>query len=242
MHSSLKVYGHRGSAGTHPENTLVSFKAAEKAGAHGIEFDVQLSKDDIPVVIHDEKVDRTTNGVGWVKDYRYEDLCKLDAGGKHSKRYQGEPIPTLEEIFTWLTTTSLLVNVELKTGYLPYTGIEEKVIALLHQYNLTERTVVSSFNHYSVQRVYKQDHRIETAILLRDKIVHPWEYMKRTGANSIHIEYHALDEYLLDHTRKHRIPLRVFTVNTLEQIQHLDAIGCDGIFTDYPAIAVNRNR
>ncbi|MCA0989026.1 glycerophosphodiester phosphodiesterase [Guptibacillus algicola] len=242
MHSSLNVYGHRGSAGTHPENTLVSFKAAERACVNGIECDVQLSKDGIPVVIHDEKVDRTTNGVGWVKDYSYEDLCKLDAGGKHSKRYQGERIPTLEEVLTWLSTTSLLINIELKTGYLPYPGIEEKVNSLLNKYHLTDRSVISSFNHYSVKRIYELNNSIETAILLRDKIVHPWEYMKSIGASSIHIEYQVLDEYLMEQTTKRKIPVRVFTVNTIEQMRKLDGMGCDGIFTDYPTLAVNSDR
>ncbi|MFP3441300.1 glycerophosphodiester phosphodiesterase family protein, partial [Pantoea sp. SIMBA_133] len=69
--SSFHIYGHRGSSGTHPENTLISFQAAHKAGAQGIELDVQLTKDLVPVVIHDERLERTTNGIGFVKDFLY---------------------------------------------------------------------------------------------------------------------------------------------------------------------------
>lgn len=241
MRSTLMVYGHRGSAGTHPENTLVSFKAAEKAGVHGIELDVQLTKDGVPVVIHDEKVDRTTNGVGWVKDYQYEELCKLDAGGAYSKRFQGEPIPSLDDVLAWIKPTSLRLNIELKTGYLPYPGIENTIIALLHHHQLTDRTVLSSFNHYSIQRINQQEDSIETAILLSDKLVHPWEYMKRTGAKSIHIEYHALDEYLMEHTTKLQIPVRVYTINSIDQMSKVESMGCEAMFTDYPAVAIQRN-
>lgn len=239
MLSTIEVYGHRGSAGTHPENTLVSFKAAEKAGVHGIELDVQLTSDGIPVVIHDEQVDRTTNGVGWVKDYKYEELCKLDAGGRYSKRFQGEAIPTLEDVLTWVETTSLKVNIELKTGYLSYPGIEEKVLTLIQQCHLIDRTVLSSFNHYSIKRITQQNDQVETAILLSDKLVHPWEYMKSTGAKSIHIEYHALDDYLMENASKYQIPVRVYTVNSIDQMNRLQAMGCESIFTDYPAVMVN---
>lgn len=94
--------------------------------------------------------------MGWVKDFLYEDLRKLDAGSNYSFRFRGEHIPTLEEVLSWLTTTSLHVNIELKTGILPYNGIEKKVIDLLQHFGLTDRAVISSFDHYSVQRFIQQ--------------------------------------------------------------------------------------
>ncbi|MGA9288015.1 MAG: glycerophosphodiester phosphodiesterase [Anaerobacillus sp.] len=234
----LKIFGHRGSPSTHPENTLISFQAAQKAGVHGIELDVQLTKDGMPVVIHDERVDRTTNGIGWVKDFLYDDLIRLDAGHSFSNRYQGTPIPSLEHVLQWISSTSLSLNIELKTGFMPYLGIEDLVMDLLSHYNLEDRTIISSFNHYSVQRVAQKNTNLETAILLMEKLVNPWDYIQNVGANGIHIEWHALDENLIANTKSRGIPIRVFTANDHDHITTVKQLGCEAIFTDYPGPAL----
>ncbi|WP_347552053.1 glycerophosphodiester phosphodiesterase [Pseudalkalibacillus hwajinpoensis] len=241
MASPISIFGHRGSPGTHPENTLISFQAAHKAGAQGIELDVQLTRDGIPVVIHDERVDRTTNGIGWVKDFQYEEIIRLDAGQSFSSRFQGTRIPRLEDVLIWLSSTNLIVNIELKTGYFVYPGIEEKVIALLTNYQMRDRCIISSFNHYSVQRTIQRDSQIETAILLMEKLVDPWEYVKKIGAHGIHIEWQAVDEHLLKNTKFHSIPVRVFTVNDNTQIAAFKKMGCKAIFTDFPGPACTIN-
>lgn len=87
------VIGHRGAAGTFPENTMISFKEAARVGAHGIELDVHMTKDGELAVIHDEKVDRTTNGKGYVKDFTYQDLQKLDASYKFKKSMEYVKFP-----------------------------------------------------------------------------------------------------------------------------------------------------
>ena len=233
----MKIFGHRGSPSTHPENTLISFKAAHKAGVHGIELDVQLTKDGVPVVIHDERVDRTTNGIGWVKDFLYDDLIRLDAGHSFSSRYQGTPIPSLEDILKWTSSTSLSLNIELKTGYIPYAGIEDMVLDLLSHYQLEDRTIISSFNHYSIQRVAQKNTNLETAILLMEKLVDPWNYIQKVGASGIHIEWLALDEHLISNTRSRGIPVRAFTVNDNAHISTMKQMGCEAIFTDFPGPA-----
>ncbi|MBN8209124.1 glycerophosphodiester phosphodiesterase [Bacillus sp. NTK071] len=238
MASSLTIFGHRGSSGTHPENTLISFQAANKAGANGIELDVQLTKDGVPVVIHDERVDRTTNGVGWVKDYLYENLIRLDAGHAFSSRFQGTPIPSLDEVLEWITSTSLSLNIELKTGYVSYEGIEDKVLALLNHYQLKDRCIISSFNHYSVKQVNQKDSQLETAILIMEKLVEPWDYLKKVGAHGIHIEWQSIDEYLMEHTQKRGIPVRAFTVNGKKEILRAKKLGCEAIFTDFPGSCI----
>src|SRR3954447_7356809 len=118
-----QIFAHRGYSASFAENTMGAFTEAEKAGADGIELDVQLTKDGELVVIHDEKVDRTTSGNGFVKDFLFKDLRKLNANKKSTRK---EPIPALTEVFEWLTSNKLLCNIELKNAFFPYKGMEEK--------------------------------------------------------------------------------------------------------------------
>src|SRR4051794_39288785 len=120
-----QIFAHRGYSASFAENTMGAFGEAEKAKADGIELDVQLTKDGELVVIHDEKVNRTTSGNGFVKDFLYKDLRKLNANKKGVKK---EPIPALSEVLEWLKSNKLSCNIELKNGLIPYEGMEEKVI------------------------------------------------------------------------------------------------------------------
>ena len=109
----MRVFAHRGYSGRYPENTMTAFREAMKAGTDGIELDVQLSKDGQLVIIHDETLDRTTTGKGYVKDYTLSELKQLDASGRF---LTGERIPAFEEYCEWVKDTSLVTNVELKTS------------------------------------------------------------------------------------------------------------------------------
>ncbi|WP_290369680.1 glycerophosphodiester phosphodiesterase family protein, partial [Peribacillus simplex] len=142
------IFAHRGSAGTHPENTMSAFKEAARVGADGIETDVQLSKDGEVVIIHDEKLDRTTNASGYVKDRTLMELKTLNASATHKGKLGKEKIPTLEELFIWLYDNQLFCNIELKNTLFLYPGLEEKVIRLIRTYEMEERVILSSFNHY----------------------------------------------------------------------------------------------
>lgn len=119
-----QIFAHRGYSAAYAENTMSSFLAAEKAGADGIELDTQLTKDGVVVVIHDEKVDRTTTGSGFVKDYSFKEIRKLNANKKGIKK---EPIPSLEEVLEWLKTNKLICNIEFKNGLIPYEGMRLQV-------------------------------------------------------------------------------------------------------------------
>src|SRR5690554_3040227 len=125
LNTTTLIYAHRGSSGTYPENTMEAFEAALQEGADGIELDIQLTKDGVPVIIHDETVDRTTDGKGWVKDFTFEELQRLDAGSSFHTDYKGATIPSFEEFLQWFSKTDLLLNVELKSGVVRYPNIEE---------------------------------------------------------------------------------------------------------------------
>ena len=129
----MKLFAHRGVSGEAPENTLAALKAAAESGAHGIELDVQLTKDAQIVVIHDETIDRTTNGTGYVKDMTWEQLRTYDAGSWFHPSFKGESIPSLEEVLDVVTAhhESMIINIELKNDQIDYPQLEEKVLDLL---------------------------------------------------------------------------------------------------------------
>ncbi|SDY58421.1 glycerophosphoryl diester phosphodiesterase [Evansella caseinilytica] len=231
------IFAHRGASGTHPENTMTAFQAALDDGADGIELDVQLTKDRVPVIIHDETVNRTTDGQGWVKDYTYEELKKLDAGGWFHPAFHGAAIPTLEAVLEWLAPTSLLLNIELKNGIVRYPGIEEIVLKLIKKYDVKNRVIISSFNHYSLVEVHRLDPDVETAVLFMEGLYEPWEYAKALGANGLHCFLPVAVPELLAGAAKAMMPVRPFTVN---EDQHIRALinGCDAIITDWPEKAV----
>ena len=130
----IKIYAHRGASAYAPENTLPAFQAAMEQGADGIELDVHLSRDGELVVIHDEELDRTTNGTGLVKDHTLAELKKLCADNGMSG-YGDVRIPTLQEVLELVKPSGMLVNIELKTGILWYEGIEKKKNILDYIFN-----------------------------------------------------------------------------------------------------------
>ena len=153
----MAVAGHRGDSYNYYENTLTAFKMAIENGADMIETDVRLSKDDFLVLIHDDKVDRTTNGNGFVKDMSFEELRKLNCGDSHNY----EQIPTLSELFELIKDTKITVNIEIKEYYSESNAIRcekciEKVISLVEEYGLGDRILINSFDAYVLEYVYKK--------------------------------------------------------------------------------------
>lgn len=234
LNKKTLIYAHRGSSSTHPENTMEAFEGALLAGADGIEFDVQLTKDGIPVIIHDETVDRTTNGKGFVKDYTLSELRELDAGVSFDTTFRGAKVPTLEEFFQWVSKTDMLLNMELKSGIVRYPGIEEIAIQYIEKYRLTERMIISSFNHYSLVEVKQLNNKMETAILYMEGIYEPWDYAKKIGAKGLHCFLPVAVPEIINGAFNAGLAVRPFTVNEEKHIYQLMKIGCTAIITDYP--------
>lgn len=232
------IFAHRGSSGTHPENTMISFHEAKIAGADGLEIDVQLSRDGEVVIIHDEKLDRTTNGTGYIKDRTLQEIKSLDASHDFDQQYGRTEIPTLSELFDWLQGNDLLCNIELKNGVFPYPGMEEKVISLIRSYRLEERIILSSFNHYSLVRCVQIAPGLETAPLYRDGLYMPWVYAQTIGAKAIHPSIKAAPDYIINTAIRAGIKVRPFTVNNAKRMEELMRMGCSAFFTDFPENAV----
>lgn len=216
---------------------MVSFAAAASLGAQGIELDVQLAKDGTIVVIHDETVNRTTNGKGAVRTYTYDELAKLDASYKFGKQVGFCPIPMLEQVLRWLCTNSLFINIELKNNKVPYHGLEEEVVTLIRKYEMEQRTILSSFNHYSMAKCHQMASDIETALLYKEGLHSPWAYAKKIGAKSIHPNYKYISNAVIELTLANGVEVRPYTVNNEDVMRELMSLGVSAIITDYPEAA-----
>ncbi|WP_144512106.1 glycerophosphodiester phosphodiesterase [Bacillus sp. FJAT-22090] len=230
----MKVYAHRGCSGTYPENTLVAFKAASQLPIHGVEFDVHMTKDGELVVIHDESIDRTSNGQGFVKDLTLAQLKQYDFGKWFSSTFRGEKIPTLREVLYVFKDTHHHINIELKSDVFPYDGMEIKVLQMLSEYRLEGRVVISSFNHEMIQHVKKLAPHIETAILFMEVMVAPHAYANVVGADALHAFFPTALRKMGKEVIASGRQLRVFTVNEEQYANMLLSVGVHAIFTDYP--------
>lgn len=232
------ILAHRGYSAIFSENTMTAFEEAAKCGADGIELDVQLTKDGEVVVIHDENVDRTTSGTGWVKDFTYKDIRKLNANLNNKTLPKKEPIPSLIEILEWLNTNQLACNIELKNGIIPYDGMEEKVISLVRSYGLSNRIILSSFNHYSIVKSHITAPEIETAPLYSERLYMPWIYAQSIKAKGIHPKHNAATDEIIQQVIQNGIAVRPYTVNKEEDMKRLLNVNCTAFVTDDPVKAV----
>lgn len=235
----MQIYAHRGSSGSYPENTLAAFQDAATLPITGIELDVQLSKDGEIVVIHDEKIDRTSNGKGYVKDYTFDELRTFDFGIRFSKAYQGEKIPLLSEVLDLFTDTNHIINIELKTDVIHYEGIESKVLQTVHQMGFENRVIISSFNHDSIKIIKELNDNIETAALSMKEIPDSFHYIHDLPTDALHISKRVIRKPSVQQLIAQDVPVRVFTVNQVRTMKALSAMGVQSIFTDYPESMLN---
>lgn len=229
----MKVWAHRGASGHAPENTMPAFRLAYELGADGIELDVQLTKDGIPVVIHDETVDRVCDGSGMVKDYTLEELQKLNAN-KHFPAYGRVEIPTLEEVYDFVVATDMLVNVELKTNVISYEGMEERILKLAEEKGLSDRIVYSSFNHYSVKNIKEMAPEAKIAFLYADGFMDMAEYADKYNGYAVHPAMRLVKSTeIVQECHQKGIRVHVWTVNEEADIEEMKKIGVDAIITNY---------
>ncbi|MGL5414675.1 MAG: glycerophosphodiester phosphodiesterase [Clostridium sp.] len=223
---------HRGYSHKYPENTMIAFKKAVEFGADGMEFDVQQSKDGHLVIIHDETLERTTTGKGYVKDYTLEELKKLDAGIKFDEKFKGEKIPTLEELLEYAKDKNLVLNIEIKNSIVDYAGIEENVYNVLKKYNMEKNIIVSTFNHYSAKKCKEINSNIKVGVLYDAWIYEPYNYVKGLKLDALHPQYHSVNKEISDKCKDMGIDINVYTVNLEEDMKKLKEIGVNSIITN----------
>ncbi|MDO5535281.1 MAG: glycerophosphodiester phosphodiesterase [Propionibacteriaceae bacterium] len=231
-----EVWAHRGASGYAPENTLPAFELALEQGADGFELDVQLTRDDEVVVIHDETLERTTDGHGWVADHSLDDLKKLDASYGNAK-YAGTQIPTLAEVFDLVRDSGARVNIELKNSEIRYKGLEERVLALVESHQMASRVVLSSFNHYSLRHLFGLGTTLPLGALYADPLWKPWQYAGRLGATAVHPSVSATRRKIVEKCHEHGLSVHVWTVNEPADLKRLLGLSVDAVITDYPNVA-----
>ena len=226
------VFAHRGYSGRYPENTMTAFREALKAGTDGIELDVQLSKDGQLVIIHDETLDRTTTGKGYVKDFTLSELKQLDAS---VGRLTGERIPTFEEYCEWVKDTSLVTNVELKTSIVYYEDIEEKTAEMIKTFQLEDRVLFSSFNHLSIVRMKQLLPECPVGALVEhDDLQNAGYYCRKYGFEYYHPDCDLFTRENAENCREYGVGVNVWTVNDLKVFENMAEWNIDGVFTNYP--------
>ena len=229
------LVAHRGVSARYPENTMAAFVAAVQDGAAMLELDVGLPGDGELVVLHDDTLDRTTDGSGYLQDHGLQQLRTLDAGTWFEPRFAGAPLPTLAEVFDRVGG-DIAINVEIKPEAVSSTaagGIEEKVVALVREKGLTDRVVVSSFEPTAVGRVKRAAPALRASVLFHHEIpFDPATLVALFGADGLHMnKAHATPE-IVAALHAAGLYVAVYTANEAADLRRLVELGVDGIFTD----------
>lgn len=229
---TVLVIAHRGASGYAPENTLAAFRRAVALGANFIETDLQLSRDARFVAIHDESVERTTNGKGRVHDLTLADLRRLDAGSWFGSEFAAEQIPTLEEILDFSKKHDVVFYLELKPG--GSWGGEHALVGALRESGEIPRTVVISFNAPILQKLRQIEPTLMTGLLYDGQLDSPVDKALEVGARQLAVRGDLVTPALLGDSRKHDLQVVCWTVNHPAHMRMLVEAGVDGIMSDYP--------
>lgn len=234
-HADL-LLGHRGARAQAPENTIPSFEKAMKLGAHGIEFDVFLSKDKIPVIIHDDTLERTTNGVGVAWEKTLGELEALDAA-RGWPDFTGTKIPTLAETLDAMPDGSV-VNIEMKgEGLFSKEEFADAVFEVMAKSRQRLFVIVSSFDSQLLKIMRKKDGNLFIGFLLDEhssKYISALKDLKAVKPNALHISADLAKPWIVKKAHKKGLKVLVWTVNDKAAAKQLRENGVDGIFSDLP--------
>jgi glycerophosphoryl diester phosphodiesterase len=233
------IFAHRGASAHAPENTLAAFELALRQGADGIELDAKLSKDNQVVVIHDQIVDRTTEGTGNVKSLSLAEIRKLDAGSHFDIAFKGEVIPTLDEVCKAVGQMTF-INIEL-TNYASKTDpLPDRVAAVVRKNKLTRRVIFSSFNPLALFRIHRLIPEAPIGLLAQPGVRGTWARSWLARAipfQALHPDYSDVTTAMIEHLHRSGRLIFTYTVNQESDMWHLFQMGVDGIFTDDPELA-----
>ena len=215
------VTGHRGAGFLEPENTIRSIRRAIELGVDQVEIDVHLSRDGKLVVIHDETLDRTTNGHGFVRDYTLAELKKLDAG-------KGEKIPTLQEVID-AVKGKVMLQIELKEP-----AAADQVVKTVEDNGLVGDVIVTSFWHHAVKRVKELNPRIETGVLFACSPIDVAQLAINAGADALHANFNYVDSSMVEEAHRHGLKIRVWNPDDEYHLKRIAALDVDAIGSNRP--------
>ena len=224
---------HRGASALAPENTIAAFDRAVEVEADVLELDLHLSRDGELVVIHDDTLDRTTDGHGPVNERSLEELKRLDAGRWFGEGFAGQRIPMLDEVLDRYARKVPLA-LEIKAGSTFFPGIEEKVVSALRQHAAIDQAAVASFDHYALRRLKEIEPTIRTAALLVGRPVSLSALAGPAKANGLALEASFVTKTEVEACRAAGLQIVVWVVNDPARMRHFIRLGVDGIITDRP--------
>jgi glycerophosphoryl diester phosphodiesterase len=230
MNRVLKI-AHRGYSARYPENTLLAFEKAIDAGAHMIEFDLHLTKDGHPVVIHDDFIDRTSDGSGMVREMELAELRRFnysyifrDAGHQH--------LPLFEEVVE-LAAGRIMLNIEIKNCPYRHPGIEEKIADIIVKKNMVDECIISSFDHYALAKMKELEPEIKTGMLYNAVWIHFIEEVEKLKVYSIHPHVDVADPRHLEYSEKAGIKVYPWVARDSHTVERLlETGGVHGIMAD----------
>jgi glycerophosphoryl diester phosphodiesterase len=236
------IQAHRGFSARYPENTCLAFTRALDLDIEGIELDVQLTSDRVPVVIHDPTVDRTTDGRGRVNAYTAEALAKLNAAG-HSTRRQS--IPTLAAALDaiYAARPDSICNIELKVYEGDGSELVDMVLPVVQNHPLASRVCFSSFRHGCLAYLKHRWPEAPIGLLYDRRVMDPWRRAQELGAVSVNLRYRYITPELIADCHRHRVQVAAWTVDNPESIHQMLRWNVDTIISNRPDVALRvRNR
>ena len=232
-----RIIAHRCGGALAPENSLVGLSVAARLGCRGVEFDVMLSADAVPLVIHDETLERTTTGKGLIAKLSAEEIRRFDASGTFHKAFGTSPVPTLEEVMASITSFGLWANIEIK----PAKGHEIATGTIVGRWlakHWNGLGVISSFAQDALIAALRETQTSRPELLyamLFERLPADWSaILARTGANAVHLAARHITAHEASTLEILGVPWACYTVNSTDEAERLFVLGCTAIFTDRP--------
>jgi glycerophosphoryl diester phosphodiesterase len=251
------IIGHRGSSAVAPENTIAAFVRAIEDGAEGMEFDVRLARDGVPVIIHDATLQRTAGIARPVSEFTSTELARIDVGSWFNQRYPAvaqrnfaqETVPTLKQIFDLTTDTAHLLYLEMKSDDDQAAPLAAAVVRMIRMHSAADRVIVESFDLSALQEVKRLDFGIRTAALFEPKLQRPASLIRRmktlelavrTGADEIALHHSMISRRLAEGAAKAGLPVVVWTVDSPVWLKRAMSLGIHALITNDPAKMLSR--
>lgn len=228
-----KIMAHRGASSIAPENTMAAFIEAVELGAHGIELDVHILPDKAVVVHHDGRLGRCEDAEGSIYSYRYDTIKSFSVGEKFSPEHKNETVPLFDEVLAYIKDRDVFINCERKrdTGFC--FADEEEVIRLLNQYNMAQKSIISSFDHRLLKNIKKKHPEYRVGILYSDTLgIDIIKYCMENSFDAVHPNFKLVDKAFVDEAHRHGIEVNVWTVDDMKDIIKMKECGVDNIITN----------
>ncbi len=229
------IIAHRGASAVAPENTIAAFEAAIAAGADGIEFDVRLSRDDVPVVIHDDTLRRTGRVRGRVADLTFAELNRIDVGSWFSNDFGNQRIPSLKQLFELCRSNNMVLYLEMKSRE---PKLAETCCRLIHDHGLKARVIFECYEHSALETVRNIDSSLRTAALFQPPSSFILKRAQAIGASEIALHHRLTNKRLVEKARLANLKVVTWTVDDPAWVSRAQAHGIDALITNNPSALI----